>query len=79
MSAWAWVLVGAAAWLTLSIPVGLALGTAVRRMSRLDLSELVEHEHWASLPLRRDEEAEEPAQWSRSTPWRRGSVKAIIA
>jgi hypothetical protein len=79
MSAWAWVLVGAAAWLTLSIPVGLALGTAVRRMSRLDLSELVEHEHWASLPLRRDEEAEEPRTVEPVDFTAKGSVKAIIA
>jgi hypothetical protein len=56
MSAWVWVLVGAAAWLTLSLPLGVAVGAAIQRLS-LDLSELLERGRWPSVPLRRDDEA----------------------
>jgi hypothetical protein len=64
MSVWSWVIVGASAYLVLSVVVALALSAILRRIGD-SASDLFEHESWASAPLTRElqEEQEALAEW----------------
>ena len=64
MSVWSWVIVGASAYLVLSVVVAVALSATLRRISG-SASDLVEHESWATAPLTREmqEEQEALAEW----------------
>jgi hypothetical protein len=53
MSTWAWVLVAVAAFLLLSVTVGLGLAAILGRIGR-EISELLEPELWSSTPNERE-------------------------
>jgi hypothetical protein len=53
MSTWAWVLVAVAAFLLLSVTVGLGLAAILGRISR-EISELLDPELWSSTPNARE-------------------------
>jgi hypothetical protein len=52
MAAWAWIMMGAASVLTVSVVVGLALAAILGRISS-EVSELLELEPWRTAPPRR--------------------------
>ena len=64
MSVWSWVIVGASAYLVLSVVVAVALSATLRRIGG-SASDLAEHESWAAAPLIREmqEEQEALAEW----------------
>jgi hypothetical protein len=64
MTIWAWVAIGAAAWIGLSLLVGLAIARVVGSIAHA-VSDLIDDEEaWASAPLTRAPESpeESPAQ-----------------
>lgn len=66
MSVWAWVIVGASAYLVLSVVVAVALSATLRRIGH-DASDLLEPESWAPAPVTRkeiQEEQEALAEWT---------------
>jgi len=64
MSVWSWVIVGASAYLVLSVVVAVALSATLRRIGG-NASDLLERESWATAPLTREiqEEQEALAEW----------------
>ena len=58
MSVWVWVLIVAVGLVALSLVVGLALASILASISR-EISELIDHERWTSVPLMRTDESEE--------------------
>ncbi len=64
MSVWSWVIVGASAYLVLSVVVAVVLSATLRRIGG-SASDLVEHETWTTAPLTRElqEEQEALAEW----------------
>ena len=65
MSVWSWVIVGASAYLVLSVVVAVALSATLRRIGGSP-PDLVENESWATAPLTRElqEEQEALAEWT---------------
>lgn len=64
MSTWLWVLVGAAAFVSLSVVVSLALAALLGRIAR-ETTELLEGEFWSSASLTREVREEREAQTER--------------
>jgi hypothetical protein len=58
MSVWVWLLIGVASFFALSLLIGLAIATILGSIGR-EVSELVDHERWASAPLMRTSESAE--------------------
>jgi uncharacterized Zn finger protein len=64
MSVWSWVIVGASAYLVLSVVVAVALSATLRRIGG-NASDPLENELWATARLTREiqEEQEALAEW----------------
>jgi hypothetical protein len=67
MSVWSWVVLGASAYLALSLVVALALSATFRRLGH-DVSDSLERESWATAPLARKEIREEQEALAEWTP-----------
>lgn len=59
MTVWAWVLVGVAAWLAISILAGLAVAAVLRAVTFVEASAFLESDSWVSAPLMRSDESGE--------------------
>lgn len=73
MSLWAWIAIGAASFLVVSLLAGLAIGAILRDIGRR-ISELQESEDWTVLPPTRasgDNEGQQP------DPARRGVSRIV--